>query len=144
MASGPSNDEELLSRIINTEQTRYQNIFGGQNTLDQVMNQVSQNIECSRICEASQENQDGEQNSQNLKIQSQEDKDDELMKNISNYSNLLEQQLFFDKNDPLASVDTSAASNIVMTNLSDEPALKKQSSKAEKNPTDFGSLGIMH
>lgn len=43
------------------------------------------------------------------------------MKNISNYSNLLEQQLFIEKNQSLSKiVDTTPASNILMTNLSDQ------------------------
>jgi len=56
-----------------------------------------------------------------MRNHAQEEKDDELMKNISNYSNLLEQQLLLEKNESLTNiVDTTPASNIVMTNLSDQ------------------------
>ena len=46
----------------------------------------------------------------------------------------------------MASIDTSAASNIVMTNLSDEPSSlnSKKCQKVERNQNDFGSLSLMH
>jgi hypothetical protein len=40
------------------------------------------------------------------------------MKNISNYSNLLEQQLFLDRHEPCQSIDSTPKTNLVMTNLS--------------------------
>jgi len=48
----------------------------------------------------------------------QEEKDEELMRNISNYSNLLEQQLLMDNLNP--SLDSTPSSNLRMTNLSNQ------------------------
>ena len=42
------------------------------------------------------------------------------MRNISNYSNLLEQQLFMDKVNPCNNIDTTPCSAILMTNLSSQ------------------------
>ena len=43
-AASKAADQEMLKVIANSEEHRYQNIFGGQNTYDQVMTQVNQNI----------------------------------------------------------------------------------------------------
>ena len=48
------------------------------------------------------------------------------MKNISNYNNLLEQQLFFYKNDPFACIDVTPSSNILMANLSHQDIPKNK------------------
>ena len=62
------------------------------------------------------------------------------MKNISNYNNLLEQQLFFDKNDPFSCVDVSASSNILMSNLShqDIPKNKFEIKQSNKENNQIG------
>jgi hypothetical protein len=61
----------MLNVIANSEEHRYQNIFGGQNTYDQVMSQVNQNIASTKICEnplesESEENKTDDQNLKNL------------------------------------------------------------------------------
>lgn len=66
---------------------------------------------------------------QTQKNHAQEEKDDELMKNISNYTNLLEQQLLLDTVNPTASVDSTASSSILMTNLSASDSDKQIYSK---------------
>ena len=53
-----------------------------------------------------------------LRNHAQEEKDSELMKNISYYSNMLEQQLLFDNMNISSTVDSTPNSNIMMTNLS--------------------------
>jgi len=109
---------------------QYQNIFGGHNSYDQVMSQLNLNIQSSLnrnqvVEEEHVQDQNkplplNQANNSSMRNHAQEEKDEELMKNISNYSNLLEQQLFIEKNQSLSKVvDTTAASNILMTNLSD-------------------------
>lgn len=56
-----------------------------------------------------------------------------MIKNISNYENLLEQQLFFDKKDPLALIDSTPGSNIMMSNLSHNDNTIPKSSFEFKN-----------
>lgn len=53
------------------------------------------------------------------------------MKNISNYNSLLEQQLFYDKNDPMACVDGTPSCNLMMSNLSHQD-IKKENNQGEK------------
>lgn len=105
----------------------YQNIFGAQSSYDKVITQVSQNVESSQTTALTSEApQNGEvtaasntasasQNPQ--RNHAQEEKEDELLKNISNYNSLIEQNLFISPLDPLSCIDSSQSSNIMMTNL---------------------------
>ena len=81
------------------------------------------------------------ENSGQTKNQAQDEKSIELKRNISNYNNMLEQNIFLEPNsatsflsessaDSQGIIDTSAASNILMTNLS-------QPDEAEENTTDL-------
>lgn len=82
------------------------------------VNQITE--EQAEVRQTSNDTQDRLQHMSSLALRNhaQEEKDSELMKNISNYSNMLEQQLLFDNMNISATVDSTPNSNILMTNLS--------------------------
>lgn len=69
----------------------------------------------------------------------EEEKEDQLMRNVSNYTNLLEQQLLYDKEEPSKCIDTSGKSTIYMTNLSNE-GIRKQTNKENEHGLDAQTI----
>lgn len=111
-----------LTRQVSTDSSSslYSNIFGGSNAYETVISQLEMNVKLTKNHQTHQVQpqrsiSSSESSTHPLQAQknhSQEEKDDELLRNISNYGNLLEQQLFIENSELMEGQTVSALINL--------------------------------